>query len=148
MGHMGTASLIILPLEEPPTITCVRLSLSNSTTATLRLPRINTAPQLRGHMDSHRRGPMARTAILLNPKGHSIAKAPRLTGREDTGVAGRPRPRVDILELDTALVGNTRLDRMGSLRPAKADGAAIRRGIKPHRRIGVLKCWLVVYCCE
>lgn len=135
MGHMGTVSLTTLPLEEPPMIICVRPSLINSTTVTRRLLRINTAPQLPGLMDNRRRGLLTSTDILHNPKARSMAKVLHRPGlREDTGVVGHRRPREVILEPDMALVGsNTHQARMDSLRPGRAVGVAIRRGIKPHR---------------
>ena len=151
MGHMATASPVILPPEEPPTITCVRLSLINSTTVIHRPLRINmapqllinTAPQLLGPMDNHRRGLLTSMGILHSPKGRRMAKGPRLLeAREDTGVVRHLRLRVDSLELDTAPVeGNTRPDRMGSHRPAKVVGVATLRGIELHRRIGLSYAW-------
>lgn len=139
MGHTDTVSPTTLPVGGLPTITCVRLSLSSHTTATRPRPRINTPPQLPALMDSHRRGLLASTGILHNPRGRSMAKALHLPDREDTGVVDHHLLlRVAILELDTVPVGsNTRLDRMASLRPAKADGVAIRRGIDLHQSIRI-----------
>lgn len=133
MGHMGTVSPTILPLEEPPTITCVRPSLINSTTATRRLPQTNTAPQLPGPMDNRRRDLLVSTAIPHSLKARSMLKGLH-PGREDTGVVGHHRPRGGILELDMALAGNSIYPgHTDSLRPGRADGVAIRRGIELHR---------------
>lgn len=77
--------------------------------------------------------------IPHSTRGRNIVKALLLPGREDTGVVGHHHLRVDILELDTALVGNnTRLDHTGSLLPARVDGVAILQGTKIYRRIGLL----------
>lgn len=142
MGHTGTASLTMLPLEEPPTTTCVRPSLSSSTTATRRLLRINTASRPLRLMDNRRQDLLVSTDIPRNPMARSMAKGLRhLDRREDTGVVGHHRSREDTLELDMALVGsNTRPGRMGSLRPARVGGVAIRRGTEPHHPIGISEC--------
>jgi hypothetical protein len=133
MDHMDTASPIMLPLAEHPTNICDRIRLNNNTTATRRLPRTNMVPQLPGHTDSLPQALLTNTGILHS---HSMAKALRHQGPGDTGVEGHLHPRVDILELDTALAGsNTRPDLMDSLRPAKADGVAIRRGIELRRHV-------------
>lgn len=133
MGHMGTVSPTILPLEEPPTTTCVRPSLINSTTATRRLPQINTAPQLPDPMDSRRRDLLGRTDIPHSLKARSMLKGLH-RGREDTGVVGHPRPKGDILELDMALVdSSTHPGHTDSLRLDRADGVATRRDIELHR---------------
>lgn len=139
MGRTGTGRLTMLPVEEPPMTTYVRPSLSSSTTATRRLPRINTAPQPLRPMDNRRLDLQVRTDIPLNPTARSIAKGLRHPDRrEDTGVVGHHRSREDILELDTALVGsNTRPGRMGSLRPGRVGGVAIRLGIEPHHPGGI-----------
>lgn len=132
MGRMGTASLIILPPEEPQTIICVRPSLINSTTATRRLHQINTAPQLLGPMDSRRRDLLVPTDIP-HSLNRSMLKGLR-PGREGTGVVGHRRLREDILELDMVLVGSSiHPGHMDNLRPGRADGVATRRDIKLHR---------------
>lgn len=118
-------------------IICVRPSLTNSTTATRRLPPINTAPQLPGPMDSRRQGLPTSTDILHNHKGMEALH--RLGLREDTGAVGRRSPREDILELDMALAGShTHPAHMDSLHLARADGVATRRGIELDRLLEFL----------
>lgn len=89
-------------------------------------------------MDSRRQGLLASTGIPHSTRVRSIVKALPLPGREDTGLVGQHH-KVDILELDTALVASsTHLDHMGSLRPARADGVATLQGTETYRRIGLL----------
>lgn len=148
MGHTGTASPIILQLEELPTITCVHPSLINSTMATRRLPRTSMAPQPLGPMDSRLQDLLISTDIPDNPKARSMAKSLHRGRKEDTGAAIRHhRSKEAILELDTALAdSNIHLGRMGSLHPARADGVAIHQGIKLQPPIEIPPCW-PVYCC-
>lgn len=82
-------------------------------------------------MDKRRRGLLAHTDIL---QASSMVKALHHPGRkEDTGAVGHRSPREDIPELDMAPVGSsTRPGHMGSLRPARAGGVAIHRGIELH----------------
>lgn len=140
--HMALMVMLSsLPPEEPRTITCVRFNLSrtkHSIMATLRLLRVNTTVegrQVLGRTGNRHQDLLGNTDILHSPKGRSMVKVLRHKGRRgDTGVVVRLRPnRADILARDTGRAGsNTRQVPTDSLRLAKADGVAIRRGIESH----------------